>query len=194
MLKIPLQAAPSQTLNVVLAGQQVNLNIYTQPQPPSVDVNAWEIHYGAAEQFGVGNGQVTQFRLAPTMQRNIQRMNGVMSVYANGVLTSVTISNDGIVTFSTAPATGEILTFSGSYFYYNVLPGIVAPALFMDVSVNNSAICTAIPCYNLNKIVRYAYEGFIGDFVFNDTQGTSDPTYDGLAGRYELIYLEASDL
>ena len=66
-------------------------------------------------------------------------------------------------------------------------------ALFMDVSLSNTPVCTSVPCFNLTKIVR-GQGGFVGDFVFQDTQGSSDPTYDGLGTRYLLQYLEAADL
>lgn len=65
-----------------------------------------------------------------------------------------------------------------------------ATGLFMDVLLNNVLIAAAVPCLNNNKIVREAYSGLIGDFMFTDTQGESDPTYDGLGARYQLIYLD----
>jgi hypothetical protein len=66
--------------------------------------------------------------------------------------------------------------------------------LFMDVYVGNTPIVTGRICENLNRIVRSLYLGLEGDFVFYDTQGTSDPIYTGLGIRYQLIYLEVSDL
>ena len=66
--------------------------------------------------------------------------------------------------------------------------------LFVDVSVGNQAIVTGVLALNLVKIVRDAYLGFIGDLFFVDNQGSSDPDYTGLGGRFSLIYLEASDL
>jgi hypothetical protein len=63
--------------------------------------------------------------------------------------------------------------------------------LFMDVFVNNANIVYGVICQNLNRIVRSLYLGFVGDFAFQDTQGTSDPVYTGLGSRYQLIYLEA---
>jgi hypothetical protein len=65
--------------------------------------------------------------------------------------------------------------------------------LFIDVLVNNQVICTGIICQNLNRIVRYAYLGFVGDFTFFDTQGETDPIYTGLGSRYQLFYLSPSD-
>lgn len=37
------------------------------------------------------------------------------------------------------------------------------------------------------------YHGFVGDFVFVDTQGTDDPVYTGLGARFVLIYLGAGE-
>ncbi len=70
----------------------------------------------------------------------------------------------------------------------------LATGLYMDVLLAGTVICSGVICLNYNKIIRAAYTGFIGDFMFYDTQGTDDPTYDGLGSRYQLIYLEASDL
>lgn len=61
--------------------------------------------------------------------------------------------------------------------------------LFLDLAVNDAPIVTGVLCHNLVKIVRDAYLGFTGDLAFLDTQGTDDPTYDGLGGRYLLLYL-----
>jgi hypothetical protein len=49
-------------------------------------------------------------------------------------------------------------------------------------------------CQNLNRVVRDLYLGFVGDFVFVDSQGQDDPVYTGLGTRFQLIYLEESDL
>ena len=59
--------------------------------------------------------------------------------------------------------------------------------MFMDVYVGTSLIIGGVVCQNLNRIVRDAYLGFIGDLAFFDTQGTDDPTYDGLGTRFLLI-------
>ena len=66
--------------------------------------------------------------------------------------------------------------------------------LFMDVYVNNALIIAGVLCENLNRIVRSLYLGFVGDFVFYDTQGTSDPDYTGLGSRFQLVYLSPHDL
>lgn len=65
--------------------------------------------------------------------------------------------------------------------------------LFMDVYVNDQPIKVGTICQNLNRIVRRLYLGFIGDFIFADTQGTSDPSYSGLGSRFILVYLTAAE-
>jgi len=66
--------------------------------------------------------------------------------------------------------------------------------LYCDLYVDNTLIIGGVICQNLNRIVRDAYLGFIGDLGFFDAQGINDPDYTGLGSRYLLIYLEASDL
>lgn len=66
--------------------------------------------------------------------------------------------------------------------------------LFMDLSVAGTPIVTGVICQNLNRIVRDLYLGFVGDFIFIDNQGATDPVFTGLGARYSLAYLEASDL
>lgn len=62
--------------------------------------------------------------------------------------------------------------------------------LFMNLYVGSNLIIAGVLCENLNRIVRSLYLGFSGDFVFADTQGSSDPDYTGLGTRFILIYLE----
>lgn len=67
--------------------------------------------------------------------------------------------------------------------------------LFMDLAINNiTSIVFGEICQNLNRIVRYPYIGFLGDFIFYDTQGVSDPEYTGLGTRYQLLYLFPSEV
>lgn len=66
--------------------------------------------------------------------------------------------------------------------------------LFFDLFVNDDLVIGGVICENGNRIVRSKYLGFIGDFIFYDVLGNSDPYYTGLGGQYQLLYLEASDL
>ena len=66
--------------------------------------------------------------------------------------------------------------------------------MFLDLYVNNELIIGGVICQNSIRIIRNAYLGFIGDLVFFDNEGNSDPYYTGLGTRYSLIYLELADL
>ena len=54
--------------------------------------------------------------------------------------------------------------------------------------VNDVLIVAGMICLDRVRIVRHEYLGFIGNLVFIDTQGTSDPEYTGFGSRYLLIY------
>lgn len=72
--------------------------------------------------------------------------------------------------------------------------------LYFDLTVPTlsvSPLVAGVVCRNANRLVRYAYLGFIGDFEFFDqlnTMSPSDPDYTGLGSRFQLVYLEAVDL
>ncbi len=70
----------------------------------------------------------------------------------------------------------------------------LAYGLFMDVYVGGTLIIAGVICENMNRIVRSLYLGFAGDFMFFDTQGSDDPIYTGLGDRFQLVYLDKSDL
>lgn len=70
--------------------------------------------------------------------------------------------------------------------------------LFINVYVNEVLEVGAVICQNLNRIIRDQYlnenVGFSGDFVFCDTQGSSDPVFSGLGLRFQLAWLSPDDL
>ncbi|OZI59948.1 phage baseplate plug family protein [Bordetella genomosp. 11] len=66
--------------------------------------------------------------------------------------------------------------------------------LFLDLYVNNAPIITAALCLDRVRLVRTTYQGFIGDLAVADTLSTSDPSYEGLGTRFQLLYLESTDL
>lgn len=65
--------------------------------------------------------------------------------------------------------------------------------VYFDLYLAGVPICLGILCTNRNRIVRYPYLKFIGDFCFVDTQGSDDPVYSGLGGRFLLVYLEPGE-
>src|ERR1700681_2345093 len=70
----------------------------------------------------------------------------------------------------------------------------LAYGMFMDVEVGTTRITSGVICQNLNRIVRSAYRGFIGDFVWADTQAADDPVYTGLNSRFLLVYMDPDSL
>lgn len=66
--------------------------------------------------------------------------------------------------------------------------------LFFDLAVAGTTILAGVLCQYRNRIVRDLYFGFVGDFMFIDNQGATDPVYTGLGSRYSLAYLETTDL
>jgi len=60
--------------------------------------------------------------------------------------------------------------------------------LFVDLYINNTLVRSGMEALNLVQIVRDPYLGFVGNIYFFDTQGTLDPTYDGLGGRFVFLY------
>lgn len=66
--------------------------------------------------------------------------------------------------------------------------------IYMDLEVDGVPVMQGIPCLYGNKMVRYKYLGFLGDFVFIDNSGQKDPKWSGLGDRYSLYYIEENDL
>lgn len=66
--------------------------------------------------------------------------------------------------------------------------------VYLDLYINDAPIVTGVVCRDRVALVRDSYLGFVGDLSFFDTQGVADPEYGGIGARYQLVYLEASDL
>ena len=66
--------------------------------------------------------------------------------------------------------------------------------VFVDLYVSNLPIIIGVIAQNQNRIVRYKYLGFQGDLFFFDSQGTDDPTFDGLGDRWILNYITQDEL
>ncbi|CND00962.1 Uncharacterised protein [Yersinia frederiksenii] len=66
--------------------------------------------------------------------------------------------------------------------------------MYMDLTSNGVPLIQGVPCLYGNKMVGYKYLGFVGDFVFIDNVGQSDPEWNGLGSRFDLYYIEESDL
>jgi hypothetical protein len=65
--------------------------------------------------------------------------------------------------------------------------------VFMDVRMSGAGVALAVLVRDRNRIVRLDDGTFIGDLLMYDTQGVSDPDYNGFGTRYKLAYIEPSD-
>jgi len=65
----------------------------------------------------------------------------------------------------------------------------------IDFAYNGIPVTNTQNCLILTRLLKNRqYLGFVGDFMFVDTQGSDEPQYAGLGTRWLLLYLEASDL
>ena len=65
--------------------------------------------------------------------------------------------------------------------------------LFADVVADGVTLIIGVLCLDAVRLVPTDYLGFAGNFIFVDTQGSNDPTYDGLGSRFQLLYLTADE-
>ena len=62
--------------------------------------------------------------------------------------------------------------------------------LHFDLYVDDKPIVLGVLCLNNVKLINDPRSNFLGDLYFTDTQGNSDPHYDGLGDRYVLNYVQ----
>ena len=60
--------------------------------------------------------------------------------------------------------------------------------LYFDLILEGTEIVSSMICLNEVGLVRETYLGFVGQLLFIDTQGSSDPYYTDLGTRYILTY------
>jgi hypothetical protein len=81
------------------------------------------------------------------------------------------------------------------YDYGDVTLNTQKEYIAIDFAYNGITVTSAQNCLNEKRLlVNRQYLGFVGDFMFIDTQGVDDPQFAGLGSRWLLLYLEASDL
>jgi len=61
--------------------------------------------------------------------------------------------------------------------------------VFVDLNADGVDIVVGVIARDAVPIVCREYAGFIGNLIFIDTQGSSDPAYSGLGSRWTLTYL-----
>jgi|SRR6185437_1541726 len=75
-----------------------------------------------AAQFGTGDGATTTFQLLRPLATSapdiVQNLNGTPTIYVAGTpVTPASIGATGLVTFTTAPASGAALTWTGGFYF-----------------------------------------------------------------------------
>lgn len=66
--------------------------------------------------------------------------------------------------------------------------------MYFDLVVGTEPIVTSKICRNKQRLLLgVKYRGFLGDFVFVDTQGDEQPVYTGLNTRWLLYYLAVDE-
>lgn len=91
------------------------------------------------------------------------------------------------------PVPSQMITVSLANQTCQILVSQKLSGMYLDLYVQNNLIIGGVICQNLNRIVRDAYLGFVGDLVFVDSQGFDDPVYTGLGSRFNLAYLSAAE-
>jgi hypothetical protein len=61
--------------------------------------------------------------------------------------------------------------------------------LYCDLAIDDEQIWVGVPCMHKVFLNSYRYLKFLGDLVFLDVLGNTDPTYDLLTTRYVLFYV-----
>ena len=72
------------------------------------------------QRIGTGNGANKVFQLVRTwggFTQAVSNINAITNIKVGGVATTAYTASNGVVTFTTAPASGKAVTWTGSYFY-----------------------------------------------------------------------------
>ena len=64
---------------------------------------------------------------------------------------------------------------------------------FVNINSDGVDIVAGVIARDAVPLVCREYAGFVGNLLFVDTQGGSDPSYEGLGERWTLVYLTAEE-
>lgn len=65
--------------------------------------------------------------------------------------------------------------------------------MFVNVSVDAVPVVVTVVARDAVPLVCREYEGFVGNLLFIDSQGSLDPEYSGLGSRWNLVHLTAEE-
>lgn len=66
--------------------------------------------------------------------------------------------------------------------------------VYIDLNVDGVQVCYGGLCLNGYPLIKNTYHGFVGNLLFVDQDGTSNPDYTGFGSKYLLYYLTVDDL
>ena len=64
---------------------------------------------------------------------------------------------------------------------------------YLDLTVGGVVVCTGAICRDRQSIVQIANSAFVGQLLFVDMLGNSDPLYSGFGERWRLFYKAANE-
>jgi hypothetical protein len=65
--------------------------------------------------------------------------------------------------------------------------------VFVDISVEDVDVVVSVIARDAVPLMCREYVGFVGNILFIDTQGSDDPSYEGMGSRFTLNYLTAAE-
>ena len=65
--------------------------------------------------------------------------------------------------------------------------------VFVDINADGVDISVGTIARDAVPLICREYAGFIGNLLFIDTQGSDDPSDEGLGDRWTLVYLTAEE-
>ena len=65
--------------------------------------------------------------------------------------------------------------------------------VFVDINADGVDISVGTIARDAVPLISREYAGFSGNLLFIDSQGSADPSYDGLGSRFDLVYLTAEE-
>ena len=71
---------------------------------------------------------------------------------------------------------------------YQKLQGV-----FVDINADGVDISVGTIARDAVPLISREYAGLAGNLLFIDSQGSADPSYDGLGSRFDLVYLTAEE-
>jgi len=65
--------------------------------------------------------------------------------------------------------------------------------VYLSAWLDSVQIQSSILCVDRVRMMDANYDGFVGGFMFIDSQGNESPDYTGIGSRWNLYYLEAGE-